>query len=243
MGNIHISGSGKVSAEGNYYEDVHISGSGRIDGNLRCRSIHVSGSGHFNGNAVCEEEIRISGSGHFEKSVECGSFSVSGSGHIENDLKCKDFKSSGSSHIKGSVSCTDAAISGSVQVEKDMTGENIRISGGSSIHGLLNAENITIMLYGKNTVGEIGCTKLDVGISKNNSGSLRIGPFSFGSKNKGDLVCPIIEGDEVNLVNTTSNVVRGKNVRIGPDCVIKRVEYSESIEVDSSSTVGEQVKI
>ena len=242
MGNIHISGSGKINAEGNYYDEVHISGSGRIDGNLRCRSIHVSGSGHFNGNVVCEEEIRTSGSGHFEESVECGSFSVSGSGHIENDLKCQTFRSSGSSHINGSVSCTEASVSGSVHIDKDMTGENIKISGGSHIGGLLNAENITISLGGKNTVGEIGCTKLDVEINKNYN-TLRIGPFSFGSKSQGDLVCPIIEGDEVNLVNTTSKVVRGKNIRIGPGCAINRVEYSESIEVDNSSTVGEQVKI
>ena len=57
------------------------------------------------------------------------------------------------------------------------------------------------------------------------------------------MVCPIIEGDEVTLIHTTSKVVRGKNVRIGCNCVIDRVEYSESLDVDESATVGERVKI
>ncbi len=242
MGNIHISGSGRINADGNYYEEVHISGSGRIEGNLRCRSIHVSGSGHFNGNVVCEDEIRTSGSGHFEGSVECGSFSVSGSGHVQNDLKCKALRSSGSSHINGSVSCTDADISGSVSVGKDFSGENVTVSGAATVGGLLNAENITVYLGGNSTIKEIGCTKIEVKEGKNRSG-LQIGPFKLERKRDYDLTCPIIEGDEVNLINTTSKVVRGKNVRIGPGCAINRVEYSESIEVDSASTVGEQVKI
>ena len=242
MGNIQISGSGNINAEGNFYDEVRISGSGRIEGKLRCRSIHTSGSGHFCEDVICEEGISISGSGHFNGGVECDSFSVSGSGHIDKDLKCRILKSSGSSHINGSISCTDASISGSVRVEKDMSGENVRISGGSTIHGLLNAENITISLGGKNTIGEIGCTRLNVEINKNYH-TVRLGQLTFGSKNGGDLVCPVIEGDEVNLINTTSKVVRGKNVRIGPGCAINRVEYSESLDVDESATVGVQVKI
>ena len=242
MGNIHISGSGRINADGSIYEDVHISGSGHINGDLRCRSIHISGSAHFGGNVFCEEEIKTSGSGHFDGNVECDSFYVSGSGHLENNLKCRTFKSSGSSHINGSDSCTEASVSGSVHIGKDMTGENIKICGGSRIEGLLNAENITISLGGKNTVGEIGCTKLNVNESENGS-VFRIGPFSFGPKSIGELVCPIIEGDEISLIRTKSEVVRGKTVKIGAGCEIKRVEYSESIEVAEGSKVGEQIKI
>ena len=42
------------------------------------------------------------------------------------------------------------------------------------------------------------------------------------------LTAETIEGDVVWLENTTAKVVRGKNVTVGPGCVVDLVEYAES---------------
>lgn len=241
MGNINISGSGKIAADGSVYEDVRISGSGKISGTLNCKSITVSGSAHVSGDVFCDGKVTVSGSGHFDGNTDCYEISASGAAHFDKNVKCRKMSISGSCHVDGSVDGGDIGVSGACRIDGDMSGETVKLSGAVKVGGLLNAENIEIRLNNSDSnVGEIGCTTLRV-IPQNNKGGFRIFGMSFGGS--ANLNCKTIEGDDLLLCNTVADIVRGKIVRIGPGCDIKRVEYIDSIEFDGESRVGEQIKI
>lgn len=245
MGNINLSGSGKIDANGSVYEHVGISGSGKIDGTLRCKSMSVSGSGRLLGDVFCDDKISVSGSGRFEGNVDCYELSASGASHFSSNIKCRKMGISGACHVDGSVEGGDISISGVCRVNKNMSADNVKMSGAARVDGLLNAENIEIRLGSSNSdtvIGEIGCTNLRVIPQNGVKSGFKLFGMSFGGGSS-NLCCQTIEGDNLLLCNTVADVVRGKNVKIGPGCNIKRVEYTESIEFEGESAVGEQVKI
>lgn len=57
------------------------------------------------------------------------------------------------------------------------------------------------------------------------------------------LTAEVIEGDQLYLEYTHAEIVRGNTIEIGPGCVIKRIEYKTSLEVDESAKVDAQEKI
>jgi acetyltransferase-like isoleucine patch superfamily enzyme len=95
---------------------------------------------------------------------------------------------------------------------------------------------------------EIGCEKILVRIGRASNTFNQIIQFLYstisrkGIKND-KLVAEIIEGNDVNIEHTEASIVRGKMVRIGQGCVIKKVEYSESISIASDAEVKEMVKL
>lgn len=213
---MHISGSGTIAA--GEYGGVHVSGSGRINGNISCTDLHCSGSAKAVGDVISSGDVKCSGSFHCCGKVEAAFVSCSGSARVDGSIKAGTIKASGS--IRAS----------------DMEAERIVVSGGCGVPGLMNAETVEINLGGRCNVGSIGCGKLTVKLGAG------CGWLWFGRRRDDLLEIGTIEGDEIELENTSADVVRGKNVIIGKNCSIKTVEYSQNLSVDLSSTVREQVK-
>ena len=213
---MHISGSGTIAA--GEYGSVHVSGSGRINGPISCTDLHCSGSAKADGDVVCSGDVKCSGSFHCGGSVEAACVSCSGSARIDGGIKAGTIKASGA--IRAA----------------DMEAERIVVSGGCGVPGLMNAETVEFNLGGRCSVGSIGCGKLTVKLGAG------CPAFWFGRKRDDLLEAGTIEGDEIELENTTANIVRGKNVMIGKNCNIKTVEYSQNLSADGSSTIQERVK-
>lgn len=53
----------------------------------------------------------------------------------------------------------------------------------------------------------------------------------------------LIEGDNIEIENTRAKVVRGKNIIVGKNCTIERIEYSGEFKVDEESLVEEKILI
>lgn len=120
---------------------------------------------------------------------------------------------------------------------KDVEAERFQSSGRLEIHGLLNAEQVEIYVSGGSEIADIGGGMIQ---TKKDRGWHGFG-FSFGS-GQNCLRVRTIEGDRVELEATQAAVVRGKVVRIGKDCEIDRVEYSDELILDGGS-VREQVRV
>ena len=58
-----------------------------------------------------------------------------------------------------------------------------------------------------------------------------------------ELTASSIEGDEIELEDTTADVVRGKRVVIGPGCHIKTVEYIDTLDVHEDAEVEKKTKV
>lgn len=231
--NININGSGSVS--GGTYDTVTINGSGQVNGDLTCHSMTINGSGSVHGNLKAAGSFTINGSGRVEGSItESGSVSISGSGKVGGSVHCQTFRSSGSASVNG-----------------DCEGEDIEISGGGHIGGLLNGEKVRIYLYNNNhpKIGSIGGTDIQVkhkpgGNGSNGGWHVKIFGIEIGSGTHGEpgqLETDTIEGDVIDLAFTRAARVSGRVVKIGPGCVIDRVEYTESVEIDSENSTVDKV--
>ncbi len=247
--NLHTSGAMHIA--GGDYAEVHVSGSLKVSGDLRCDELHCSGATKIDGALECCGEALISGavkltgtsrlgsariSGSFacEDNVQCdGRMGVSGSVKLGGELRLGEGNFSGACCVGGGIHAALLTCAGKLMAEKDVEAEQFRSSGKLEIHGLLNAEQIEIRVCGISEVADIGGSTI---LTKKDRHS-----FSFGSAHR-CLRVRSIEGDRVELEATQAKVVRGKTVRIGRDCEIDRVEYSENLIVDGG-TVRERVKI
>ena len=64
-----------------------------------------------------------------------------------------------------------------------------------------------------------------------------------GARRAGRLSVETIEASQIDLEATRAKVVRGRDVRIGADCEIDRVEYSGACEIADGAVVRESAKV
>jgi cytoskeletal protein CcmA (bactofilin family) len=237
-----LSGAGKLS--GGDYARVSISGAGKITGDLKAEELRISGAGKVEGN-VEATQVSVSGGASFSGSVVADEMSVSGAARIGGDAKVKELKCSGTFRVTGSVAAEYVKVSGHIHVGGDLEAEIFKASGGFTIEGLLSADKVEVRLGGKCSAREIGGEKIEIlrgGFRERGillDGLVRM--FSGGGI--AELKASSIEGDDVEIEETTADAVRGKRIKLGPGCHIGTVEYSETIEVHAGAKVDKQTKI
>ncbi|MEG0132976.1 MAG: polymer-forming cytoskeletal protein [Clostridium sp.] len=252
VGDLKISGSG--SANGGRYRGVSISGSGKIHGDVNCEKFNISGSGKVEG-AVTTGNFNISGSGKVVGDLNCvqggisgsgsilgsihaKSFSISGTGKVGGNFKGEKFVMSGAGKVSGRINANIVKLMGAIRVGQGIEGESITIKGAVKTLGMVNGDDINIELNGGCEIEEIGATKVKVLRGYGNIIGRLI--CSIFSKNYGYLTTKTIEADEIYLENTIADVVRGGRIIIGDGCRIKRIEYSESLEITSTESIIEE---
>lgn len=252
LGDLKISGSG--STGGGRYNVVSISGSGKVVGDIICEKFRISGAGKVDG-CINASEFNISGAGKVTKDIKCvigsisgvgriegsvygGNFSISGSSMISGNFNGDEFTVSGAGKVGGRIKATKVKILGSSYVGEGVEGEVIDIKGALKTSGMVNGDQINIDISGRIEIDEIGATKVTV-LNKSQyvGGIFRFFIKLFRSKKHNYLVAKIIEADEIYLENAIVDVVRGGKIVIGEGCKIKKVEYSDTLEVNSENSV------
>ncbi|SCB76385.1 polymer-forming cytoskeletal protein [Fictibacillus enclensis] len=234
-GNLTINGYG--SSNGGHFNQVKLNGRGIVNGNLECVLFECNGSGAVHGDLKVDNG-KISGSGKVKGAVEGNNFTIEGHGSVSEGVSLLNkMNISGSSKIGGNLRADEIQIKGKATIATDCEAENFRSDGQFAIGGLLSADHIDVRLYGESTAAEIGGQTIKIKGKKRGFFQL-FKPF-FQTK----LTVSVIEGDELQLESTKAEVVRGKNVNIGPDCEIDLVEYKESFLCDDDAKVREFKKI
>lgn len=239
--NLRISGAG--SSGGGRFNEVKISGAGSINGDIECNVFRSSGASDVKGN-IKTKIFESSGASEIKGNVIAAEMRISGAGNIRGDVSTTKIKISGAGNIGGNLQAEAIEVSGSVGIGNDCEAESFKASGGFKIGGLLNAGKIDIDINGKCNAKEIGGERIT--ITKYGKGRAVNGVFKaikdmFNIHEY--LITEAIEGDDIYLESTVSRVVRGNNVKIGPDCDIDIVEYKNEILIDKGSRVREQRKI
>lgn len=238
-----ISGSGLIGS--GEYENITISGSGKIQGAIKCENLSVAGSA--SGESIeCNGEMKIAGNCSFSSNIKTneirvsGSFKCGGSIASENSFKC-----SGYSKIEKSIKCKNFNLSGYALVNDGIEAEDININGKIDCEGLINAENITIKFWDSTSkIGSIGGSKLTV---KKESGKdlcsrLPILKWFYKTTHKVKITNEI-ECDIIDIDNVTAPKVTGRIVKIGENCEVDLVQYSETVEISPKAKVGKTEKI
>jgi cytoskeletal protein CcmA (bactofilin family) len=260
LSDLSISGMGK--ANGGTFRYVDISGLGTILGDVEAERISISGKGTIEGNTKASQKIDISGMGRITGNVEAMEITLSGTGTIDGKVQCDRLETSGNLKVRGSAKVIELATDGRCRLDgqlkadkiishgylsvgSDVEAEEFISQGSFTIEGLLNANRIDIEINGFCKVQEIGGEEILV---RNRHGNLAIiskfvSYFLGNGKELGKLTVKLVEGTVVSLENTTAGIVRGNNVKIGPECTIEEVEYIDSLEIDPTSIVKHQIKL
>jgi cytoskeletal protein CcmA (bactofilin family) len=236
-----LAGAGKLS--GGDYTRVSISGAGKVTGDLKAEELRISGAGKVEGN-VEATQVSVSGGASFAGSVTADEMSVSGAARIGGDAKVKELKCSGTFRVTRSVTAEYVKVSGHIHVGGNLEAEIFKASGGFTIDGLLAADKIEVRLGGKCHAAEIGGEKIEIlrgGFRERGillDGLVRM--FSGGGM--AELKAGTIEGDDIELEDTTADAVRGKRIKLGPGCSIESVEYGETLDAHPSAKIGKKAK-
>ena len=246
MGDAIITGSGTINP--GVYDNVKISGSGKVNGDIECKLFSCSGSGKIAGNITCGGFSCSGGMHVYGKIISEGNLKCSGAVNAESDVNVREAHISGASSIGGSMSADKLIhVSGTIKVNGSMSAEEIEVSGALNVKGLVNAEKFTLSINSfsqQSSADSIGGSIITVRQTNGNDGFLNniIGTF-FPSREESILTVKQIEGDTIELVNTTADIVRGNNITIGDKCKIRRVEYTGKVTYSDNATIGEMVEI
>ncbi|MCD7776617.1 MAG: hypothetical protein LUH54_04515 [Firmicutes bacterium] len=224
---IDLTASGVSIVDGGKYDKVCLSGSSDVEGNLECKSFHSSGAHRTKGDLTCSGDVSVSGSYENKGSVSCDD----------------TFKASGSTKIGGNLKSAYISASGRLSVGGEVEGEDVIFSGSVEIGGLLNAEKIDINVTdGKISIGSIGGGEITVRPRREEQQKSRI----FGivaSKPRQAVIEDSIEGDVITLEYVKARSVVGRIVKIGANCDIESVQYTESADISVDARVNSSEKV
>ncbi|WP_160724911.1 polymer-forming cytoskeletal protein [Bacillus sp. USDA818B3_A] len=234
-GDLVINGLG--SSNGGVFSRVTLNGSGTVNSDIECEELECNGTGTLKGN-VAAASTKVSGVFRFHGNIECEKLTVDGTIKINQNLSVKSLKISGKANVEGRVKADEVNLHGVFTVGEDCEAESFKGKYRFSIGGLLNAEQIDVEIYGDCKAKEIGGETITV---KPHKGSF-IGNL-FKPFYKTQLETDLIEGDQIVLENTAAKIVRGHNVKIGPNCHIGVVEYSDEFSQHKNSVVEDIKKV
>ncbi len=264
-GSINISGTGRVTGNASA-EEVFVAGSGEFQGQLDVEELEVTGKCTVKG-PLEADSVTVRGSLHVEGATRIGKLRSYGSLNVESDLISESTYFAGSSNVTGNVECDDFTSRGSFSIEGLLTADEIDIWLGSENHvEKVGGEKIVIrkkgvseaidsekveggvrgFKRGLSKAGEKLGFDLELDESKISSGVSRftrkIDDYlaEFGG---GVLKTSVIEGDTVNLEGVEADSVRGDDLVVGEDCIIGKLEYSNTVEVKDGAEVGEKSRI
>ncbi len=124
---------------------------------------------------------------------------------------------------------------GRLTVGEDCEAEMFKSECQFTIGGLLNADQVDVKIFGECRAQEIGGQTITVKQKTSLFGTI-FKPF-FQNILEADL----IEGDHIDIENT--KIVRGNHVKIGPNCTIGLVEYTDTFHRDKKAIVTDSKKL
>lgn len=233
-GDLVINGFG--ASNGGQFRVVTLNGRGTVNNDLECIEFECNGSGVVKGNMI-SEIAKVNGHAKFRGNVECQKLTIDGSASIDKNLSVEKLKISGRASVGGRVRCEEIKIQGTLTVNEDCEAEIFKAESQFTIGGLLNADTIDIKMFGECKAKEIGGQTIMVKQKGSLVGNLLKSFF------KPQLETELIEGDKIELENTIAKIVRGNQVRIGPNCQIGLVEYTEDFSMDKKAVVTESRQV
>lgn len=237
--------------QGGIYNDVKVNGNLKINGESEMDTLKINGNCEQEGNVKVHDELKLNGSANFNGEVTAGEVKINGDGKfmgiasfaelkINGDtsfkelLTAKEIKINGELRSDNNIETEDIKINGNLRVKGNVESENFRSNGEFTIEGLLNSDVVEIVPNQNCSAKEIGGRYIRIGSRNTRSSSTNF---------LGKIQTEVIEGDLIDLTNTTSQIVRGDKVIIRDNCEIDRVEYKTSLRISGNGKVNESLKI
>lgn len=228
-----VNGDGTVSA--GTYGAIVLNGAGTVTGDVQCNELTVNGVGKCLG-SVKADVVSVNGAGTFDGPVQAGEFKANGTADVHAGLGVGRLRVAGTCAVDGGVAAREVELRGELRVGGDLAADSFTGEGRFAINGMLNAGTINLRLHGRNSVNEIGCERMVLRAPDGFTAILS----AFTDRS---LVAETIEGDDLELINTTAKVVRGGRVTLGEGCVVDLVEYTGVLTKLAGAQVREERKV
>lgn len=227
-----INGDGTVGA--GTYGTITLNGAGTVMGDVQCNELKVNGAGKCLG-SVRADSVTVNGAGTFDGPIQAGEMVVNGSADIHAGVGAGRLKVAGTCAIDGGVAAREIDLRGDIRVGANIEADSLTGEGRFTVNGMLNAGNIDLRIHGRSAVSEIGCERMVLRVPE---GITAI----FSAFTDRRLTVDTIEGDELELINTTAKVVRGARVTLGEGCQVDLVEYTDVLQKLAGAQVREERK-
>lgn len=196
--------------------------------------VNVEGIGKVGGGRY--KDVNVEGITTILDSIDAENIAAEGTLKVNGNITCTNISCEGMAVFNGSIDAKEhIEFEGVIKVCGNVQGKSIDVEGVLNMDGLLSADSISFEVSRSCNISEIGGSNVKI---ENNSFH-KIGLF----KRKVKVNCKVIEGDNIYLENVECDVVRGKNITIGPGCIIDKIEYSMNIDIDKSSTVMNSIRL
>lgn len=192
------------------------------------------------------QDIKIDGTGIIE-SGKYGVIEIDGSGKCTGDLQAESIKVDGLFRCAGSIQTGRLDCDGMVKIAGNIQAKSIDIDGYLKVSGGTRIEADEIRCDGMIRLeGEVSadviladgfiCAKEIVGETvriKSKAG--RFLRLFWGKRSR----IPLIEATTIELQGVVADTVNGKDITIGRDCRIERVDCSGTLSVGRGARIGE----
>ncbi|MDU5021985.1 MAG: hypothetical protein E6269_15690, partial [Clostridiales bacterium] len=189
---------------------------------------------------ICNK-LDVSGVLKNSKNIQCEEFKVSGVLKSSESLQAQSIDVSGVATIGKNIKSQKIFGEGCIKVKEEIESEKIDLQGNIICEGLINCEDFYLFTEGESKIGEIGATNIEICGGEKSRNIFNI--FIPKRIKNNHAYIKVIEGDNIKLSNCDVDIVRGKNIVIGENCKINKVEYSESIDINELSKVDNINKI
>jgi cytoskeletal protein CcmA (bactofilin family) len=235
--------SGVQTIPGGKYNQVNFSGVVKVDGDLDCIELRSDGVFRVAG-SVRSNAGWMNGSAHVNADFRSDTIDVSGDIRVDGSMFVDSITTDGRLVVKGSVKSENIVASGQVKVEGDCSSETFDLKGAFTVEDTLNAGDLNAHIYWSSSAKDICGEKIHVKKGRDNNlidaFAVLLNPLNFY---KAQLKVETIEGDDIELEQTTAKVVRGNTVIIGDGCKIDLVEYKDNFKMVPKASVGKYVKV
>lgn len=219
---LEIAGIG--SAAGGQYHSVKMEGVCKVGDAIDCFAFKSNGLTTVNGGIMAEEQLEVSGK------LSCHGGMVGGNVKLEGQVT-----------VNGPFEADRAEMNGLVKVKGDADASDFKVRGALSVEGWLTAGQLEVKLEGP--FHAEGIKSRHITVRHHGKGGLRRLIESLLPVWQVQLKARTIEGDIVDVEETTAELVRGRTVVIGPGSDIDRVEYVTDLVVHPQAQVRSRLQI
>lgn len=234
--------TGTANAAGDSYDQVKILGEGFVNGDLDCNDFKCTGTSAIEG-LVRSKTFKLRGNASIAGNLQSERMWIQGEINIAGAASLQEGKITGQLTIGSRLAANRLTLLGTISAKGDCEVESLAGRGSLSIEGLLNVGSLDLSVQWPSEVREIGG---EVILVRRIHGATRIMHSLsrlFKPVPDARLVADCIEGDRIELENTTAAIVRGNHVKIGPGCVIGTVEYRNKYQQGRGAIVDHYAKV
>ncbi|MFC4812127.1 hypothetical protein ACFPB1_22865 [Paenibacillus sp. GCM10023250] len=220
---LEVSGIGHAGG-GEYYA-VKLDGVCKVGGTVDCLTFEANGMTAVDGDVRAEQRLESNGKFTcFGALQSSGGLKLEGQITVNGPMRAERLDLNGYAKVRGDCEALQAKVRGAMIIEGRMTGDELDVK----LEGPFEAENIRAR---------------HIAVRHSGKGGLRKLLDSLMPAWQARLNARVIEGDIVELEETTAETVRGRTVIVGPGCSIDCVAYSSDLVVHPQAQVRTSYRV